>query len=151
MPDPDTLHQAAGSLNAHAAARGREIHERYGPHLGWRKLLAVLRDRAFVRYPCEIVFDSRRLQPGECAHPVGRGQRPDDGFEICVHPFFMTQLDQVPLLVLYQLVLVNYGEFAGAEDAEVFGANAQGLSKDQYYGMLCDLANQLDADPRISA
>ena len=34
-----------------------------------------------------------------------------------VHPLFMTQLERVPHLVLYQLVLVNYGEFASGEDA----------------------------------
>ena len=45
-----------------------------------------------------------------------------------VHPFFMTQLEQVPLLVLYQLVLVNYGAFAAPEDAETFGAAALGLA-----------------------
>ena len=55
----------------------------------------------------------------------------------------MTQLEQVPLLVLYQLVLVNYGAFAAAEDAETFGAAALGLSKDQYYQILCGLADEL--------
>ena len=50
---------------------------------------------------------------------------------------------QVPYLVLYQLVLVNYGEFASADDAETFGANALGLPKDDYYQALCEMANQL--------
>jgi hypothetical protein len=40
--------------------------------------------------------------------------------------FFLTQLPQVPALVLYQLVLVNYGEFVSADDAETFGASALG-------------------------
>jgi hypothetical protein len=60
-----------------------------------------------------------------------------------VPPFFMTQLDQVPLLVLYQLVLVNYGAFASSDDAETFAAAALGLPKDQYYAALCDLADQI--------
>jgi hypothetical protein len=60
-----------------------------------------------------------------------------------VHPLFMTQLEQVPLLVLYQLVLVNYGAFAAAEDAETFGAAALGLSQDAYYHILCGLADEL--------
>ena len=46
-----------------------------------------------------------------------------------VHPLFMTQLEKVPLLVLYQLVLVNYGEFASPDDAETFGAAALGLTE----------------------
>ena len=63
-----------------------------------------------------------------------------------VHPWFMPQLEQVPLLVLYQLVLVNYGAFAAPEDAESFGAAALGLAKDEYYQALCRLADELQGD-----
>jgi hypothetical protein len=56
----------------------------------------------------------------------------------------MMQLEQVPLLVLYQLVLVNYGTFASPDDAETFGAAALGLTKDQYYYVLCGLADELE-------
>jgi hypothetical protein len=45
--------------------------------------------------------------------------------------------------VLYQLVLVNYGEFASADDAETFGAHALGLAKDDYYQALCRLADEI--------
>jgi hypothetical protein len=85
------------------------------------------------------------LNPGEFAHPICNGDRPEDGFTIYVHPFFSLQLTHVPYLVLYQLVLVNYGEFASAEDAETFGSHALGISKEDYYKTLCDLADQLDA------
>ena len=138
-----TSRDVRDSLNAHVAAKGDEVFRRYGPRLGWTELLELLRDPACVRYPCEIVFDSEHLLAGECAHPVGNGERPEDGFKIFVHPFFMTQLDRVPYLVLYQMVLVNYGEFATAEDAEVFGANALGLAQGQYYQAMCELADQL--------
>jgi hypothetical protein len=94
-----------------------------------------------VRYPCEIVFDAAPLQAGEFAHPAAKGDHPADGFTMYVHPFFMRQLDQVPLLVLYQLVLVNYGTFASPDDAETFGAAALGLGKDEYYDTLCRLAD----------
>jgi hypothetical protein len=42
-------------------------------------------------------------------------------------------------------VLVNYGEFATSDDAETFGAAALGLSKEDYYRLVCGLADQLDA------
>jgi len=134
---------ASDSLNAHVAAKGHEIHQRYGPHVGWKELQKVLQDPACVRYPCEIVFDDKELQAGECAHPVCNGERPEDGFKMFVHPVFMTQLDRVPHLVLYQLVLVNYGEFAATEDAETYGANALGLARDDYYATLCELADSI--------
>lgn len=133
------------SLNGHVAAKGEELHAKYGPRIGWKELLAILEDRAFCRYPCEIVFDSAPLAPGEFAYPAAKGERPEDGFTMCVHPVFMTQLQKAPYLVLYQLIVVNYGEFASADDAETFGAAALGLSKDQYYEAICEMAGQIAA------
>ena len=135
--------EARQSLNASAAAIGAGIFDKYGPRIGWKQLLQILQDRTFVRYPCEIVFDAAPLEAGEFAHPVSIGDRPDVGFTLYVHPFFMTQLEQVPLLALYQLVLVNYGEFASSDDAETFGAAAAGLSREDYYGELCEMADGL--------
>ncbi len=138
-----TSEDARQSLTAHVAARGAEINARYGPRIGWKELQFILEDRACVRYPCQVVFDAAALQPGEFAHPLALGGHPEDGFTLYVHPVFMTELARVPLLVLYQLVLVNYGEFASPEDAETFGANAAGHSREEYYAALCELADQL--------
>jgi len=143
LPSP-SVQDARQSLNAAAAATGTGIYEKYGPRIGWEQLVQILQDRTCVRYPCEIVFDAGVLEAGEFAHPVPRGGRPEDGFTIYVHPFFMAQLEQVPLLVLYQLVLVNYGTFAAPEDAETFGAAALGLPREEYYHAVCHLADQLD-------
>jgi hypothetical protein len=134
---------ARQSLNAHVAAKGDEIRQKYGPVIGWNSVQRILEDRSCVRYPCAVVFDASPLEPGEFAYPVAKGEQPDAGFTIFVHPFFMTQLERVPHLVLYQLVLVNYGEFASADDAETFGATALGLAKDEYYRILCELADQI--------
>ena len=144
MSSPPTAQDARQSLNASAAAIGAEIYEKYGPRIGWTQLLQILNDRSCARYPCEIVFDAATLQTGEFAHPIAKGDRPEDGFCIYVHPLFMMQLDQVPRLALYQLVLVNYGAFASADNAETFGAAALGLGKDEYYHALCDVADQLE-------
>jgi len=131
------------SLNAHVAAKGAEIFAKYGPHIGWKELQQILNDRECVRYSCEMVFDAGPLAAGEFAHPAARGEHPEDGFTMFIHPFYMTQLERVPHLVLYQLVLVNYGEFASPDDAETFGAAALGLSQDEYYATLCQMADEL--------
>jgi hypothetical protein len=144
MAVPPSAHDARTSLNASAAAIGAEIYDKYGPRIGWTQLLQILGDRSCARYPCEIVFDAAPLQAGEFAHPVAKGNHPRDGFIIYVHPLFMMQLEQVPLLVLYQLVLVNYGAFASSDDAETFGAAALGLAKDEYYDTVCRLTDELD-------
>jgi hypothetical protein len=140
-----TAADARQSLTAHVAAKGAEIHEKYGPVIGWAQLQAILQDRACVRYPCELVFDASRLHPGEFAHPEPRGELPEEGFTLYVHPVYMTQLAEVPLLALYQLVAVNYGEFASADDAETFASHALGLPRDEYYQAVCGLADQLGA------
>lgn len=140
-----TLDDARQSLTAHVAEKGLQVRNKYGPHIGWNELRQILDDRTVVRYPCEIVFDSAPLLEGEVAHPVPNSENPEDGFKIHVRPIFMTQLEQVPLLVLYQCVLVNYGEFASAEDAETFGAHALGMNKEDYYAALCELADQTGA------
>jgi hypothetical protein len=143
MPTQLTTDDFRQSLTAHVAAKGEELHAKYGPHIGWKELLRILEDRAFCRYPCEILFDASPLQPGEFAHPVPKGERPEDGYTMYVHPVVMTRLEQVPHLVLYQLVLVNYGDFASADDAETFGAAALGLSTEDYYHTLCAVADQI--------
>lgn len=146
-----TVGDAKVSLTAHVEAKGVEVFSKYGPTIGWAELQRLLADRAYVRYPCEIVFDAIDLLPGECAHPVQRGERPEDGFRMCVHPLFLLQLERVPSLVLYQFVAVNYGEFASADDAETFGAAALGLTRDEYYAALCVLADELADSSGIPA
>jgi hypothetical protein len=131
------------SLNGHVASKGGEIRAKFGPDIGWNELQQILLDRSSVRYPCEVVFDASPLQEGEFAHPVANGEQPEAGFKICVHPFFATQPARIPQLVLYQLVAVNYGDFASADDAETFGSSILGLSKDEYYQALCDAADQI--------
>jgi hypothetical protein len=139
MPTQLTTEDAKQSLTAHVADKGKEIFRKYGPTIGWKELLRILEDRSYVRYPCEIRFDAGPLRAGECAHPVPKGQHPEDGFLLHVHPFFLAQLHHVPHLVLYQLVLVNYGEFASAADAEIFGSTSLGISQDDYYQVLYEL------------
>lgn len=134
------------SLNAHVASKGEEIREKYGPEIGWKKLQRVLEDRSVVRYPVEIVFDAAQLLEGEFAQALPNSENPQDGFKIYVHPYFSLQLERVPHMVFYQLVRVNYGEFASPDDAEIFGANALGLSQDDYYAMLCESADEISGD-----
>jgi len=131
------------SLAEHVAAKGEEVHLRY-PRLGWSELLHLLDNRNFVRYPCDLIFEAGGLQPGEFAHAEPKGDRPEDGFRMLVHPRFENDLEQVPLLVLYHLVTVNYGDFASGDDAEAYGAAALGMNREDYYAAVCVLADKLE-------
>jgi hypothetical protein len=140
-----TAADARQSLTQHVEAKGIEVYLKYGPRIGWSELHGLLADRAYVRYPCEIVFDATNLLAGECAHPVQMGPLPEDGFTMSLHPHFGDQLERAVYLVLYQLVAVNYGEFASALEAETFGAAALGLTREEYYSELCTMADELAA------
>ena len=142
MPKQLTADDAKQSLTAHVETKGIEVYVKYGPQLDWAALQRLLADRVYVRYPVEIVFDAAQLLPGEFAQPVQKGESPEDGFTMFVHPLFMVQRDVVPALVLYQLVAVNYGVFASSDDAETFGAAALGLTRDEYYALICECADQ---------
>ncbi len=138
-----TADDARQSLSAHVASKGTDIFEKYGPHIGWKELQKILEDRTCVRYPCTVEFNAGMLQPGEFACPLAKGAKPEDGYMLHVHPMFMTRLDKVPHLVFYHLVVVNYGEFASPDDAEIFGAAALGLEREDYYQILCEMSDLL--------
>jgi len=138
-----TLDDARQSLAGHVAARGAEIRKKYGPAIGWSQLQAILADRECVRYPCELAFDAEPLHPDECAYPVPIGELPEDGFRLCIHPYFSIEPARVPLLALYQIVSINYGAFASPNDAEVFGAAVLGITQEEYYDALCAMADEI--------
>jgi len=155
MPQILTLNDARQSLTAHIASKGAEINAKYGPRIGWKELHLILADREATRYPCEIAFSDLPLRDGEFAHPVAKSDNPEDGFVMHVHPFFSTQPGHVPALVLYQLVLVNYGDFASPTDAEIFGSAVLGISQEEYYLALCEMADLVSegvatAEPRTT-
>ena len=142
-----TAAEARQTLNTHVTAKGAEINAKYGPRIGWPELQRILADREFVRYPCALAFDAEALEPGELVFPKQKTERPEDGFTLCVHPYFSLDLSRVPSLVLYQLVAVNYGSFATPDDAESFGAAALGMDKEEYYLTLCAMADEIGGGP----
>src|ERR1022692_1075785 len=106
LADPDCVRypcelvfDAAPLLPDEVAFRsGAEIRAKYGPSIGWSQLKSILADPDCVRYPCELVFDAAPLLPDEVAFPVPKGERPEDGFRLCVHPYFSVDPARVPLL-----------------------------------------------------
>ncbi len=134
------------AMSVQIAAEGAEVGAKYGPEIGWDKLLRLLQDRRVVKFPCDLCFDSVPLLPGEFAHAALKGVTPEDGYTIFVHPVYQGELHRVSYLVLHRLVLVNHGQGATAEDAETFGSLALGLSKEEYYNALCDLSAQISGD-----
>ncbi len=142
-------HSTGQALSEQLAAQAAAVRLKYGPHMGWPQLLQLLADRSFTHYPCEVRFDAEPLLPGEFAHTVPQGLTPEIGFVIYVHPMYRERLPELLYLVLHQLVVVNHGLAASAEDAETFGALALGLSREEYYRILCELSARLSGDELV--
>jgi hypothetical protein len=135
--------QGMQSLMAHAVALGDAARRRYGS-MNWKTLLRLIEDRSVVRFPAYIAFAAEPLRKGEFAAAIPVGQHPRDGYQLVVHPYFEDRLADLPCLVAYHLVVVNYGEVATSEEAECFAAHLLGMARDEYYERICALADELE-------
>jgi hypothetical protein len=106
-------------------------------------LLRILGDRKSIRYPVEIRFVSAGIEPGLFGRTEQVSDDPSAGYVISLHKSFRDRPDAIPALVLYQSVLVNYGDLATAIDAELFGAGVLGMDRDDYYALIADLTDSL--------
>jgi hypothetical protein len=136
--------KARGALRDHAADVGLRARQRFGD-IDYAALLAMLEDRSIVRFPVRIEFDATKLQPGEFGWTTPLGDNANDGYCLYVHPHFVTRSRDLPLLIAYHLVSINYGDVATREEAEAFGAALLGLDEDDYYLRLCALADELSS------
>ena len=138
-----TVEDGKRALRDHVIEKGIELNEKYGPIIEYNSLEQILKDQDFARFPTEMVFDSSRLDSGMFGICVPNENNEEGGYTIYIHEFFKDKLGYVPMLVLYHMVSVNYGEFATFEEAEFFGASALGIEREEYYQTLCDLADQI--------
>lgn len=131
------------SLHDHIVDKATASRIKYGLYIDADAMVKMLNDREVVRYPTELRFDAAPLIPGEFAQALPLGDRPQDGFCLFVHPWFERQKEIWPLLLAYHVVRVNYGEVAGSDEAELFGATLLGLDIQTYYQALCELADSI--------
>lgn len=134
------------AVSKHAIEKANEIRARYGPIIDYPAVLRILQDRKCIRYPVEIRFASDGIDPGLFAKTEPVSDNPDDGYVISLHRHFEDRPDVLPALILYQSVLVNYGDLATAEDAELFGSSVLGLERDTYYAQIATLTDALWGD-----
>ncbi len=137
------------SLLDHAADRALQAREFYldDTQDSWtlEALEALLQDRRFVRYPVSLVFDDQPLEPDEFAYVEAKNTEDlSQGFVMYLRPCFQSQESILPALVAYHLVVVNYGDIAGHEAAEVFGASLIGQDVDTYYRKLCHITDHMN-------
>lgn len=131
------------TISQHAMHKAEEIRARYGPIIDYPVILQLLEDRRSVRYPVKIQFVSDGIEPGLFGKTEPVSEDPADGYVISLHRYYEDQPKVLPALILYQLVLVNYGDLATANDAELFGSGVLGMDRDTYYEQIAALTDAL--------
>lgn len=143
-PTEDDGRQA---LREHVLERAYQARAKYGPTIDADAILRILDDRAIVRYPVGIRYDTAGLQPGEFAQAEQMTEHPKGGFCLFIHPHFEARRDLLPVLVAYHIPPINYGDIAEPEDCEAFGAALLGIGQEEYYEKLCSLADSIPPTP----
>lgn len=131
------------SLQDHAENKGLEARAVYGPDITYETMLAILQDSRFTRYPTRILFNAEALTEGEFAYAQPASDNPADGYILHIHPYFEDRVDSLPLLIAYHIPAINYGDITTSDESERFGANLFCLSVDDYYQMVCHLADSI--------
>jgi hypothetical protein len=141
MNERPTPEDAQQSLRDHVHRKAREARAKCPGTIDRIAMLRLLEDRTVVRYPLGVRFDSEPLNHGEFACLEALGERPEDGFCLFIHPMFEPVHDLLPLLIAYYIPSVNYGDVATHVEAELFGATLLGLDIEEYYRILCSVAD----------
>lgn len=138
-----TAEEGRKAFAHHVIEKALALRAKYGSVMDEDVLEAVLKDRDFVRYPTRVEFDSSKIEPGFFAAVEAVSGSPANEHIIFLHEYFRRRPVDIASALLYQLVLVNYGGIATRQEAELFGATALGIEQEEYYHLLCRLADQI--------
>lgn len=127
----------------HVSEKALAMRAKYGHFLDKDALQSLLHDRDFVRYPTRIEFNSSKIDPGFFAVVEPVAGSPANEHIIYLHEYFRRRPGDIASALFYQLVVVNYGDIATHQEAEIFGATALGMEQEEYYQLLCRLADQI--------
>lgn len=147
LPGKPEIDERSGqeSLQGHIVDRASAAYVQYGPDWTIQKIDALLQDSKYVRFPVALRFEADQLQSGEFAYMhQNNPDKPSNGFTLYIHPHFRFRIADLPFLIAYHLVIVNYGDIADSNEAELFGATLMGMEQDAYYEKICSLTDELN-------
>lgn len=138
-----TLEDGKRALSDHIVDKACEIQNKYGLEINYDVLTQLIKDPDFVKFPAVIKFDNTKVDPGLFAVTEEDPDSKERAYIIYIHDFFKDRPEDLPMLVLYHIVTINYGDFAIAEDAELFAASVLAMDKEAYYEKLCAIVDQI--------
>ncbi len=131
------------ALRDHILEKATAARTAHGPMIDADAIMRVLDDRTVVRYPVGVRFDGAPLETGEFGQALPLGEHPSKGFCLFLHPMFEAMPEVWAMLIAYHIPPINYGDIAGPEDCEAFGATLVGMDVEEYYERLCELADSV--------
>jgi hypothetical protein len=135
--------EAKSSLKEHVREKAFLAREKYGTFFDLEVMRKIMADRQIVRYPMTLDFSDDKLQAGEFAFLEVSEIEESPVYCLHVHPRYRECSEALPKIIAYYVVVVNYGDIATHEEAEIFGATLLGISIEGYYQDLCRYADQL--------
>ena len=119
--------------------RALAARRRYGPRIDPEKALALLADRAVVRYPATVCFDSAPLRPGEFGFAKVVADDAGRRIRLYLHDRLAAAPQRWPFAIAYHIPPINYHDIATHDDCVACGACLLGLDPAEYERMLTDL------------
>ncbi len=131
------------ALFEHARYAAQRARKRLGAPLNAHNLHIFLTDTECLRYPTRIVFDRNNLEPHQFAHPMHIATKQGLMCELHVDPRLNDTPELLYLVVAYMAAVINYGEAATPELAEMQGALLTGIDQEAFYEKICAIADSI--------
>ena len=147
MSEAELTQLGEDSLMDHLRHQATEARGRHG---GLRpgNIETFLEDRDCVRYPTRLVLEFGDMGPHQFAQPDRdyRSNHPEARV-LYLRPILGRRPDLIALAVSYMIPVINYGQVINDEHCIEYGAALLGLSTEDYYNCICELADFVGAEP----
>jgi hypothetical protein len=132
------------ALKAHARDKAMQAEKRLGGPLTADNIEVFLKDPGCLRYKTCIVFTREGLDPHQFAQP--NISKEDAGCTCTLHidPALQNQQEIIHFVIAYMASVINYGDAATPELAEIYGSILTGLPPGQFYKQICEIADLLE-------
>ena len=140
----EDLNEALFSHARRAAFRSRD---RLGGPLCPENMPVFLNDPSFIRYPTKIVFSREGLEAHQFAQPFFIQSPGETRCLLHVDPRLQGRDDLLVLVVAYMAAVINYGNAATPEVAELQGSILTGMPPEDFYKKICEISDSLSLQP----
>ena len=149
MTQAEQIKEGEDSLLAHVLEKSIQAREKY-PEMGMDNVDTFLADSDCLRFPVRYVFEfGAEMAPHQFAQPEEDLRSGDPNARVIyLRPILRKRPGYAMLAIAYMVPLINYGEIVNDEHCLVYAASLLGLSEDDCYRMLCDMADFCGSETR---